>query len=57
MNIEPPSSATQNQARPGLCPICGLIADNGIRIDSELTASATYVDTAGHLFSVMWAVA
>lgn len=39
---------------PALCPTCGLAADNGILVRSELTATATYVDTAGHIFSVTW---
>lgn len=41
-------------ARPAICPICGLTADNGITVRSELTATATYCDTAGHLWSVTW---
>ena len=40
--------------RPAICPICGLTADNGVLVRSELTATATYCDTAGHLFSVTW---
>lgn len=41
-------------ARPAICPICGLTADNAVVTHSELTATATFVDTEGHLFSVMW---
>jgi len=41
-------------ARPAICPICGLTADNGVLVRSELTATATYCDTEGHLFSVTW---
>lgn len=40
--------------RPSICPICGLMADNGILIRSELTATSTYCDTSGHLWSVTW---
>lgn len=43
--------------RPTPCPICGLVADNAVVVHSELTTTATYVDTAGHLFAVVWAVA
>lgn len=41
-------------ARPALCPTCGLTADNGVLVRSELTATATYCDTAGHLWAVTW---
>lgn len=40
--------------RPAICPICGLSADNAVVRRSEHTATATYCDTAGHLFSVTW---
>lgn len=40
--------------RPATCPVCGLLADNGILVRSELTATATFVDTAGHIFAVTW---
>ena len=43
-----------NPPRPATCPVCGLGADNGILVRSELTATATYVDTAGHIFAVTW---
>ena len=42
------------QPRPANCPICGLTADNGVLRRSELTATATYCDTAGHLWAVTW---
>lgn len=50
MDIMPPRSDT----RPALCPICGLSANNGVLVRAELTATATYCDTRGHLFSVTW---
>lgn len=40
--------------RPAICPNCGLTADNGITRRSELTATATFCCTNGHLFSVTW---
>lgn len=40
--------------RPAVCPICGLTADNGVLVRAELTATATYCDTAGHLWAVTW---
>lgn len=49
----PPTPDKQNP-RPAICPICGLSADNGIVVRGELIATATYCDTAGHLFSVTW---
>jgi hypothetical protein len=42
------------QARPASCPICGLTADNGVLVRAELTATATYCDTEGHMWSVTW---
>lgn len=53
-SIVPEPTPMQAQARPSACPICGLTADNGVTVRSELTASATYVDTAGHLWAVTW---
>ena len=50
MDIMPP----RTHARPALCPMCGLTANNGVMVRSELTVTATYCDTAGHLFSVTW---
>jgi hypothetical protein len=44
----------KGQPKPAICPICGLTADNGILVRSELTATATYCDTAGHLWAVTW---
>jgi hypothetical protein len=41
--------------RPSICPLCGLTADNAVTVQSELTATATYCDTAGHLWAVTWA--
>lgn len=52
--IVPPSTNVQDGARPSGCPMCGLVADNGIVVRSELTATATYCDTAGHLWAVTW---
>lgn len=40
--------------RPSTCPICGLLADNAITVRAELTATATFCDTAGHLWAVTW---
>jgi hypothetical protein len=40
--------------RPSSCPTCGLVADNGVLVRAELTATATYCDTAGHLWAVIW---
>ena len=40
--------------RPSICPACGLTADNGITVHSELTSTATFVDTAGHIWAVTW---
>lgn len=54
MPIVDPRSDAPPPPRPASCPICGLFADNGILVRSELTATATYVDTAGHIFSVTW---
>jgi phage recombination protein Bet len=54
---DPPEGAAvkaEDPSRPSTCPICGLMADNAITVRSELTASATYCDTAGHLWSVTW---
>lgn len=47
-------SLTNDPPRPAVCPVCGLAADNAVVVRSELTATATYVDTAGHLFAVTW---
>lgn len=41
--------------RPAICPACGLTADNAVIVRGELTTTATYVDTEGHLFAVVWA--
>lgn len=53
----PPRAVTQAEARPApvsICPQCGLAADNGVLVRSELTATATYVCTEGHIYSVTW---
>jgi hypothetical protein len=52
--LGPPGRAVTTPARPSICPTCGLTADNGITVHSELTATATYVDTAAHIWSVTW---
>lgn len=49
-----PAGDTQHQPRPAICPACGLTADNGIVRRSEVTATATYCCTNGHLFAVQW---
>ena len=43
-----------SDARPSTCPVCGLTADNAVVVKSELTRTATYCDTAGHLWAVTW---
>ena len=53
-DILPPTESPAQQARPSVCPACGLTADNGITVRAELTATATYCDTAGHLWAVTW---
>lgn len=53
-DILPPPSPGPREARPSTCPVCGLTADNGITVRSELTATATYCDTSGHLWAVTW---
>ena len=45
---------TRTLPRPSVCPTCGLAADNGVLVRGELTATATYCDTAGHLWAVTW---
>ena len=52
--IVDPAADTQHEPRPSICPICGLSADNGVIRRSELTATATFCDTRGHLWSVTW---
>lgn len=54
MPIVDPTSDTPPPSRPALCPLCGLTADNAVTVRSELTATATYCDTRGHLWSVTW---
>lgn len=41
-------------APPTICPACGLSTDNGVLARSELTSTATYCCTSGHLYSVTW---
>lgn len=50
----PPPGVTTPPPRPSVCPACGLTADNGIVVRADLTATATYCDTSGHLWSVTW---
>ena len=45
---------TRTLPRPSVCPTCGLAADNGVLVRGELTATATYCDTEGHLWAVTW---
>lgn len=54
--IASPATNTQPQARPSTCPRCGLSANNGVVVESELTRTATYVDTEGHIWAVVWPV-
>ncbi|WP_294567578.1 hypothetical protein [uncultured Arthrobacter sp.] len=49
-----PQRADNAPPRPSVCPTCGLTADNGVLVRAELTATATYCDTAGHLWAVTW---
>lgn len=51
--ILPPPRGKQ-VPRPAICPTCGLAADNGIVVRSELTATATYCCTEAHIFAVTW---
>ena len=53
-DILPPPPPATHLARPSVCPECGLAADNAVVVESELTRTATYCDTAGHLWSVTW---
>lgn len=55
-SIVPPPTDAQARAtpRPAICPACGLTADNGVLVRSELTATATYCCTNGHLYAVTW---
>jgi hypothetical protein len=39
---------------PSICPVCRLTADNAVTVSSELTTTATYCDTAGHMWAVTW---
>ena len=50
----PPQAVTTPAARPSICPACGLTADNAVTTHGELTSTATYCDTAGHLWAVTW---
>lgn len=52
--IVPEPGPRQSLTRPSVCPVCGLAADNAVTVESELTSTATYCDTAGHLWSVTW---
>lgn len=52
MNIMQPLTDS-GQPRPAICPVCGLIADNGVaRRDSTRTVS--YVCVNAHLFATTW---
>lgn len=55
-SIVPPDRPTQLRPtpQPAICQTCGLTADNGVLVRSEHTATATFVCTGGHLFSVTW---
>ena len=52
--IVPPPTPKQDEPRPSICPACGLTADNAVVVDAELTRTATYCDTSGHLWAVTW---
>lgn len=52
--IVSPAGGKQAEPRPSVCPICGLAADNAVTVQAELTATATYCDTSGHLWAVTW---
>jgi hypothetical protein len=54
MAYSTPQTEGSRPPRPSNCPTCGLTADNGIPVRSELTTTATYCDTAGHLWAVTW---
>jgi hypothetical protein len=51
---DPVVSSRMHIAPPTVCPNCGLTADNGVIVRSELTTNATYCCTNGHLYSVTW---
>ena len=53
-SILPVHTPAQHEPRPSVCPACGLAADNAVTVRSELTNTSTYVDTEGHIWSVMW---
>lgn len=42
------------QPRPSVCPVCSMFANNGVITRGEATATATYLDTEGHMWSVTW---
>ena len=54
MDSVPQPADNPPPARPSICPTCGLTADNAVTVESELTRTATYCDTAGHLWAVTW---
>jgi hypothetical protein len=54
MDIVTPTSDNGQPTRPSLCPLCAMYADNGVITRAEVTATATYLDTAGHMWSVTW---
>ena len=53
-NYAPRHEGVTTPPRPSICPVCGLAADNAVTVRSELTNTATYCDTEGHLWSVVW---
>lgn len=53
MDIESRTS-DDRPARPSVCPVCQMFADNGVITRAEVTATATYLDTEGHMWSVTW---
>jgi len=50
----PTVDARAHVAPPTTCPSCGLTADNGVLVRSQLTTTATYLCTQGHIYSVTW---
>ena len=53
MSSLPPTPDKKNP-RPSVCPVCSMYADNGVITRAEVTATATYLDTEGHMWSVTW---
>lgn len=52
--IVPDGTPKQDLPGPCPCPSCGLAADNAVTVRSELTNTATFCCTSGHLFALVW---